>query len=86
LWRIDESEIVTKQLKKLGSIERKKYLSAITDLYNSDDPKRIGRYKRNGYYAYRITNSCRLIYRVSFNEKVITLVSLGDHKEVYGKD
>jgi mRNA-degrading endonuclease RelE of RelBE toxin-antitoxin system len=86
LWRIDETNKVTKQLKKLGSIERKKYRNAITDLYNSGDPRGVGEYKRNGYYAYRITDSCRLIYRVTFNEKVITLISVGDHKKVYGKD
>ncbi|MGC2426685.1 MAG: hypothetical protein WA421_06600 [Nitrososphaeraceae archaeon] len=58
------------EFKKLGSIEKKRYREAVKDLGLSDDPKKIRQYEDTGCYAYNLTKSCRLIYRVSNKEKV----------------
>lgn len=84
-WQIDEPEHVLRQFKKLGYIEQKHYRQAIQDIALSKDPRKLGKYKDNGCYSYRLTKSSRLIYRVYYQQKVIQLVSVGDHKEVYGK-
>jgi mRNA-degrading endonuclease RelE of RelBE toxin-antitoxin system len=84
-WQIDEPDHVLRQFKKLGHIEQKHYRQAILDLALSRDPKRLGKYEDNGCYSYRLTKSSRLIYRVYSQQKFIQLVSVGDHKEVYGK-
>jgi mRNA-degrading endonuclease RelE of RelBE toxin-antitoxin system len=85
LWQIDVPDNVSRQYKKLGPIEQKHYRSAIKDLGLARDPRRVGKYEDNGCYSYRLTKSSRLIYRVFRGERVIQLVAVGDHKEVYGK-
>jgi hypothetical protein len=70
LWQIEESDHIVSEFKKLGSIEKKRYREAVKDLGLSDDPKKIRQYEDIGCYAYNLTKSCRLIYRVSNKEKV----------------
>ena len=84
-WQIDEPDNVFRKYKKLGPTEQRHYRQAIRDIALSQDPRKLGKYEAYGCYSYRLTKSSRLIYRIDFQEKVIHLVSVGDHKEVYGK-
>jgi addiction module RelE/StbE family toxin len=59
------------------------------ELSNSDDPGKLGLPKKgrwSGYYAYDLGRSHRLIYKVLYKEKIILIVAVGDHRQVYGKD
>lgn len=62
---------------------------AIQELENADDPVKLGTRKHGPYsdaYSYERGKSIRLIYRVDFDNKTIEFVTVGSHKEVYGKD
>ena len=49
----------------------------------ADIPKK-GRLE--GYFAYEIGRSHRLIYKVIGQQKIILLLVVGDHKSAYGRD
>ena len=58
---------------------------------DSSDPRNIADEnvltRRHGkVYTLRLSKSYKLAYRVYFRERIIEIVSVGDHKEVYGKD
>lgn len=56
---------------------------------SDDDPARLGRRKTGRHhnsYGYNLTKSDRLIFRIDYTNKIIILVDIGDHKNVYGGD
>ncbi len=88
-WQIRETDQVLRQFKKLGEPQKKQYREAIKTLANSDDPRRLGTFKRGkkcAAYYYELGRSLRLVYQVVDEEMVILLLDVGDHKEVYGRD
>lgn len=88
-WQIRETEQVLRQFKKLGDQRKKQYREAIKTLANSDDPRKLGIFKRGKKYSayyYELGRSFRLVYQVINEEMIILLLDVGDHKEVYGKD
>lgn len=88
-WQIRETDEVLRQFKKLGDQQKKQYREAVKTLANSDDPRKLGTFKRGKKYVayyYELGRSFRLIYQVINEEMVILLLDVGDHKEVYGKD
>ncbi len=90
MWQIDESEYVVKQFKKLGSVEKIKYRDIVKQLASDEHPRKFGEFvptrKHGKCWTTRLTQSCRLVYRVCEDTMTIQLVSVGDHKEIYGKD
>lgn len=90
MWILHRTPTFQKQAFKLRKTRYSKALEeAISDLANSDNPASLGSRKRGSFsdaYSYDIGKSVRIIYRVNFNNKVIVLVAVGSHKEVYGKD
>jgi len=92
LWEITSVDnTIDKKLSKFGSdkIIIKNYKQAIIDLTNSEDPTKLGDRKHGRFkycYGYNITKSIRLLYRVFFKEKVIQLIDLDDHKNLFGRD
>lgn len=87
--QIRETDQVLRQFKKLGDQQKKRYRKAIRTLAGSDDPRRLGTFKRGKKYAayyYELGKSFRLVYQIINEEMVILLLDVGDHKEVYGKD
>jgi addiction module RelE/StbE family toxin len=88
-WQIRETDQVLRQFKKLGDQQRKRYREAIKTLASSDDPRKLGTFKRGKKYAayyYELGRSFRIVYQVINEEMIILLLDVGDHKEVYGKD
>jgi mRNA-degrading endonuclease RelE of RelBE toxin-antitoxin system len=90
-WQIRAPERFSKYLEDLPSTERKAFDQIVIDLVDSQDPRRLADEnvvtRRHGrVYTLRLSKSYRLAYRVYFGEKILELVSVGDHKEVYGKD
>jgi mRNA-degrading endonuclease RelE of RelBE toxin-antitoxin system len=88
-WQIRETDQVLRQFRKLGDRQKKQYREAIKNLAGSDDPTKLGTFKRGKKYSayyYELDRSSRLAYRVINEEMVILLLDVGDHKEVYGKD
>jgi mRNA-degrading endonuclease RelE of RelBE toxin-antitoxin system len=90
LWGIDETEHIAKQFKKLGSVEKKRYCEEVSRLSLSEDPTTGAEFvptrRHLKCWVLRLTKSYRLAYRVDHANKTIQLVSVGDHKEIYGKD
>jgi len=91
LWSISSSNIIDKKLKKFKSDASiiNGYKRAILDLVSSDDPRTIGKIKHGKYkycYAFNVTKSHRLLYRVLFEENVVQLIDLDDHKTLFGRD
>jgi mRNA-degrading endonuclease RelE of RelBE toxin-antitoxin system len=89
-WQIRRVEDFSKYLKKLGSDELNLFKQHVKDLTEENDPTRLGEFvptRRHGRcWILRLNKSYRLAYRVDFNNNIILLVAVGDHKEIFGKD
>lgn len=91
IWQIRAPDKFSKYLEDLPFNERKAFDQIVLELSDSSDPRRLADEnvvtRRHGrVYTLRLSKSYRLAYRVYFREKIIEMVSVGDHKEVYGKD
>jgi mRNA-degrading endonuclease RelE of RelBE toxin-antitoxin system len=91
IWQIRAPENFSKYLEDLPTNERKAFDQIVLDLGDSTDPRRLAdEYvltRRHGrVYTVRLSKSYRLAFRVYFREKILEMVSVGDHKDVYGKD
>jgi mRNA-degrading endonuclease RelE of RelBE toxin-antitoxin system len=91
MWQIRAPEKFSKYLEDLPDNERKAFDQIVLDLGDSSDPRKLANEnvitKKHGrVYTIRLSKSYRLAYRVYFRENILELVSVGDHKEVYGKD
>jgi mRNA-degrading endonuclease RelE of RelBE toxin-antitoxin system len=89
VWDIEEPENFEKEFKRLGIEVRKAYFSRVSDLVASKDPRAFGILKITKYgpaYVVRLNDSFRLLYTVDFTNRLIQIVKIGDHKQVYGKD
>lgn len=92
MWTIQSADSsIDKKLKKYRSEKDLiiSYRQAITDLTNCDDPTSLDKRKHGKLkfcYSYKLTKSYRLLYRVFRTEKIIQLIDLGDHKELFGRD
>jgi len=91
VWQIRAPAKFSKYLKNLPDTDRRAFDQIVIDLGDSSDPRNIAdenvltrRYGK--VYTFRLSKSYRLAYRVYFRERIIEIVSVGDHKEVYGKD
>ena len=90
MWTIQSADSsIDKKLKKYRSDQDliTSYRQAITTLTNSDDPASLDKRKHGKLkfcYSYKLTQSYRLLYGVSHTEKIIQLIDLGDHKELFG--
>lgn len=84
MWILAPNKKFIKQYKSLSSDLQKKVDSVLSELADSKDPTMLGSYKQNlQVYAYNLDKSNRLIYVVCFNDKVIELLRVGDHKKAY---
>lgn len=92
MWKIESVDgIIDKKLKKFKSNKDiiNGYKTAIIELSTSEDPTKIGTLKHGKFkhcYSYNVTKSYRLLYRVYFKEKIIQLIDLDDHKNIFGRD
>lgn len=84
MWEFEyTSEFIT-QSKKLNSIIKSKLKEALDALATSENPTKLGIYKKYmGVFAYELNKSMRLIYSVRWKDHVIELIRVGDHKEAY---
>lgn len=92
MWHIDtDTFYIDRKLRKFKSDKAivDGFKRVIKDLAASNDPRQIGELKHGKYrycYAIHITKSHSLVYRVFMTEKVIQLIDLDDHKNLYGRD
>ena len=91
MWHIFEDEYFAKKLRRHRSNKEviDKYKNASLELARSANPEELGDRKRGHLshsYAYRITKSYRLLYRVDRDKGAIVMVDLDDHKNIYGRD
>lgn len=92
MWHIDtDTFYIDRKLRKFKSDKAivDGFKRVIKDLAASNDPRQIRELKHGKYrycYAIHITKSHSLVYRVFVTEKVIQLIDLDDHKNLYGRD
>lgn len=91
MWQIRAPEKFSKYLEDLPDNERKAFDQIVLDLGDSSDPRKLAdeyvlTKKHGRVYTIRLGKSYRLAYRIYFRENILEMVSVGDHKEVYGKD
>jgi len=92
LWQIDfNSHHIEKKLKKFKSDKTiiEGFKRIVMDLSESDDPRAMGELKHGRLrycYAIHITKSHSLLYRVFSDGKIIQIIDLDDHKNLYGRD
>ena len=88
-WKVSIHRRFRKQYARLDPILRKRVEEAIKQLMESEDPERLGEYKRGrflGCYAYDIGRRYRILYLVERETNTIWLLRVGTHKQVYEKD
>ncbi len=86
-WKIEEPPGIRKTFKRLGQDEKNQYRSAIRTLAKSDNPRTPGEFiKTSRTYTYQITGSFRISYDISFEDHIIYILAIGDHKIIHGKD
>jgi len=86
LWSFERTDKFIKQSEKLDTITKKKLRDALKILAKSEKPSSLGDYKKSlGIFAYKLNQSVRLLYAINWNDEIIELIRVGDHKQVYGK-
>lgn len=86
MWTFEYTKKFIKQCGTYDSIEDPTIKDVLTQLATSDDPTKLGKYKKlMGVYAYEFGRSIRMLYNVRRKDNVIELIRFGDHKETYGK-
>ena len=85
-WTIFRKNLFKKQYKKIGAERQKHVNTALIELANSQDPTKLGVYKKSmQVYSYELGNHDRII--CSFDPKEgIELIRVCDHKSAYMKD
>ena len=86
MWEFERSTKFIKQYKKMSSQRQSRIDNALDELANSQDPTKLGVYKKSMHvYSYELGNHDRIIY--SFDPKEgIELIRVCDHKSAYMKD
>jgi mRNA-degrading endonuclease RelE of RelBE toxin-antitoxin system len=86
LWRSRKSNRFEHRYKKLSDEVAQKVDEVIVTLLSSDRPERKGIEKtasRKGYFAWELGQSCRVLYRPIYEEKVIEFFRVCSHNEAY---
>ena len=92
MWQLDfDTFHIEKKLKKFKSDKMtiNSFKKIVVELANSEDPRSIGDLKHGRYrycYGIHLTKSHSLIYRIFEEKRVIQLIDLDDHKNLYGRD
>ena len=92
MWQLDfDTFHIEKKIKKFKSDKTiiDNFKKIVVELANSDDPRSMGDLKHGRYrycYGIHITKYYSLIYRIFEEKRVIQLIDLDDHKNLYGRD
>ena len=94
IWDLEKPDTFIKTVRKLKKENKAaaKRLGRIMDeLLSSNFPNRLGEKKLTKYgivFTVDLDKSrgLRLSYTVDFTNKIITVIRVGDHKDVYGHD
>ena len=86
-WKIRKTSIFRRQYDNIGHERMVLADKAIAELVDSDNPAVLGKYKRKiRASSYEIGRTDRLLYSLDYGRREITLLYVGDHKAVYGRD
>lgn len=84
LWRKNP---FLRQFKRLDKQTKRRVRKALEELAQSQDPANVGEYKQSmRAWAYNVGRQCRVLYGIEYQEHLIDLIKVGDHKAVYGSD
>jgi mRNA-degrading endonuclease RelE of RelBE toxin-antitoxin system len=87
MWNLERRNKFLKQFSRLDKNTRKRVLEAISELATAENPALLGKYKPSlRIFSYEIGRTHRIIYNVRWNDSVIELLRVCDHKSAYGKD
>lgn len=92
MWFVQPfDDTIEKKLKKFKSNKPliKNYKIFIEELKTTIDPRTLGELKHARFqycYGKHLTKSHSLIYYVDFQKRIVYLIDLDDHKNLYGKD
>lgn len=73
----------------MGEPQKSLFIQKMLDFKNCDDPRLLGTFKKGktvGCFVTEVTKSFRLKYDVDYNQKIIHILDIDDHKGTYGKD
>ena len=86
MWRSRKSNRFLHRYKKLSDERAQRADEAILTLLSSDRPETKGIAKtasRKGYFAWELGQSCRMLYRPIYAEKVVEFFRICSHDEIY---
>ena len=86
-WQIEITPTFKALYSRKDSILKARTDRKIETLQQSENPLHLGSKKKSlGFYALDISRSHRIAYDVEFNRRIISLLKVCSHKQVYGKD
>lgn len=92
MWLVQPFDnTIDKKLKKFKSNQPliKNFTNFIKDLKTIEDPVILGELKHGLYkncIGRHLTKSHTLIYYIDYSKKIVWLIDLDDHKNLYGRD
>lgn len=92
MWKIAAVDrTISKKLEKYKANKQltNNYFKFIKDLTNANDPRMLGEPKQGRFrkcFGRHLTKSHSLIYYVDFENRIVYLIDLDDHKNLYGRD
>ena len=85
-WDSSRRRGFNKQFKNLDSQIRKRILTALLEMTQSENPAELGAYKKDmQVFTYNV-GKYRIIYNVDYEHNKIIFHRVCDHKSVYNKD
>lgn len=86
-WTVIEPPDIRKIFRRLGHAQRQKYIQLFQDFQASGDPRKLGRFKKGlDCYVAELDSSFRVSYNVLYEQRIIEILDIDDHKGIYGSD
>jgi mRNA-degrading endonuclease RelE of RelBE toxin-antitoxin system len=88
-WRVKEPPDILRILRRVGYQRQKKYLQLLEKFKTNPNPRKLGRFKKGaklGCYVAELDASFRVSYNIYYDQRIIEILDVDDHKGIYGKD
>ena len=86
LWETVSATKFKRRYKDLDQQHKDRIDQAIQEMKASPNPASLGKYKKQfGVFSYEIGTKYRIIYHIRYDAKIIDIISVCDHKSVYGR-
>lgn len=89
VWNVNYPDNFDNQFRKLPANVKLQFLHRVAEMIELEDPSKIGIWKKTRYgpaFVVDLNDSYRLSFLIHREHRIIQVLRIGDHKQVYGKD